>query len=730
MYRASSRRLAGLLFTCFALAAALVAVTASQAYALPPTLSVPGSQTVAEFQTLSFTVTATDPEGQTCFLYASNMPSGATFTDNGNNTGSFAWTPDGYSAGYYDVYFTANDTFGGITTKDVPITVTNASSPPVLNPIADRTLDPGSMAFISVMGSDPDGDPLTLTQSGLPPFGSLTDFGDGTGSIALQPSASQAAGTWPVTVYLSDGTTTVSQSFTVTVTGAVVAHPPVLAPIASQTVAEGATVTVAVSATDQDGGTLTWTLALPGFATLVPGTSTSGSLTATLSLHPGYCDAESYSATIGVSDGALTAQQTFAITVTDVPRAPVWSSGGAYTASLPEGGSTTVAVSTTDPDAACGAAPAALSLVSSTAGSALALQLTDHGDGTGSLAVTAAAVSAGSYQVTLRATDSVAPTLTVNATVSVTVSHVNRPPVANAGGPYTGVAGTPVAMSGAASSDPDGDPLTYAWAFGDGATGVGVGVSHAYAATGAYGVTLTVSDGSLTGSASATATIAPALQARAWAEPSEIHFYRGKPTVRVYLEPVSGSFDASLVLLGSITLSCEQGAGAVGAVQPLTAKPGASQVWTGGTGTEGGRVRVDFSKDAVRGMLSFVTAPTVVNLTIRASLASGATVSATFPVHVVPEKRHAIRQVGPNPLNPEAVVTLDVSVTGPVRLRVYDLNGRLVRTLLDGQGVAGQTIEVRFDGRADSGRRLASGQYFLRSEMADGTESAGVTILK
>jgi len=54
---------------------------------------------------------------------------------------------------------------------------------------------------------------------------------------------------------------------------------------------------------------------------------------------------------------------------------------------------------------------------------------------------------------------------------------VNRPPIADAGGPYQGVAGVAVAFDGTGSSDPDADALTYAWNFGDDAT-VWATISH------------------------------------------------------------------------------------------------------------------------------------------------------------------------------------------------------------------------------------------------------------
>ena len=72
----------------------------------------------------------------------------------------------------------------------------------------------------------------------------------------------------------------------------------------------------------------------------------------------------------------------------------------------------------------------------------------------------------------------------------------NAPPTASASAtPLSGAAPLVVSFDGSASSDPDDDPLSYAWSFGDGENGTGAMVSHTYDQPGTYTASLTVDDG-------------------------------------------------------------------------------------------------------------------------------------------------------------------------------------------------------------------------------------------
>jgi hypothetical protein len=68
--------------------------------------------------------------------------------------------------------------------------------------------------------------------------------------------------------------------------------------------------------------------------------------------------------------------------------------------------------------------------------------------------------------------------------------------------------------------------------------------------------------------------------------------------------------------------------------------------------------------------------------------------------------------VKPNPFNPAALVTYEVPQKEAVQLKIFDVSGRLLKTLADGVHEPGVHSSM-FDGRTASGQELASGVYFL-----------------
>jgi hypothetical protein len=74
----------------------------------------------------------------------------------------------------------------------------------------------------------------------------------------------------------------------------------------------------------------------------------------------------------------------------------------------------------------------------------------------------------------------------------------------------------------------------------------------------------------------------------------------------------------------------------------------------------------------------------------------------------------ALHQNVPNPFNPVTTIRYDVPMgSGDVMLRVYDVSGRLVRTLVNGAVGPGQRA-VTWDGRNARGQLVATGVYFYR----------------
>jgi hypothetical protein len=84
----------------------------------------------------------------------------------------------------------------------------------------------------------------------------------------------------------------------------------------------------------------------------------------------------------------------------------------------------------------------------------------------------------------------------------------------------------------------------------------------------------------------------------------------------------------------------------------------------------------------------------------------------------------------PNPLNPSGKLAFTTEREGAARIRVFDAQGRLVRTLLDTSQLNAGPHVITFDGTDGRGSRLSSGIYYYRVDSTAGSFEGHIVVLK
>jgi len=102
-------------------------------------------------------------------------------------------------------------------------------------------------------------------------------------------------------------------------------------------------------------------------------------------------------------------------------------------------------------------------------------------------------------------------------------------------------------------------------------------------------------------------------------------------------------------------------------------------------------------------------------------LTSEATTS--LPEHFVLEQNY------PNPFNPETIIKYQLASPAVVSLKIYNLRGQEVRTLVDAFQNSGNH-EIRWDGRDDFGNAVASGVYLYRLQAGEHAAVKKLTLLR
>ena len=335
----------------------------------------------------------------------------------------------------------------------------------------------------------------------------------------------------------------------------------------------------------------------------------------------------------------------------------------------------------------------------------------------------------GTYTLTFSASDGHASS---SETITITVNANNHPPVAVAGGPYNGGAGLPIQFNGTGSSDPDGNNLTYSWDFGDGGTATGATPTHTYAFPNNYLATLTVTDDgspslsdSDVASVSVLATIPAQVTAKLYGGAFRI---TGGGTQAMGLEintrPVTDIDPASIRL--STTYA---GAGTVSSIAPDPKTASIGDIDNDGIP----EMDVAFTRAALQTLLGNVPNGTVVTLVMdaRTTAATGAIpIQGSISVKIKSGGGHAVSSfASPNPFNPETAVNFTLKNAGQVTVRIYSLEGRLVKTLVNEYASAG-SHEVRWNGTDNTGRSVPSGMYFVKTEAGADKSVVKLSLLK
>jgi hypothetical protein len=500
----------------------------------------------------------------------------------------------------------------------------------------------------------------------------------------------------------------------------------VLNPVATMLLCQSITADQVITGSDPDGDVLTFSkVAGPTFMTVTTTSPTTGNI----HLAPNITEPLGASgATVRASDGSLTADRSFTIIVTSSCGPPVLNPIADMT--VTDGGTADQTITATDPNGNA----LVFSKVSGPIFMTVSTTNPGIGSATGNIHLAPGPSDTGVYAATVQASNG-----SIISTRSFTITALtsgNRCPAANPGGPYFGIAGVPITFNGSGSSDPDGNPLTYAWDFdasnGISADAVGPMASHAYAAAGTFTVTLIVTDNGdgdpaqvCSESATTTATITTACDATVFNGYDIIRLGSGKPFWFAYVQPATACYANTDVITSSFVLKY--------AGRQIPAEATKTSIGGDKSGDGIQEIKVNWSKDNLRALFSgtgLANGHNTVTVTIEANLVNGGKLSGTTQLDVVNNGNFTISAVAPNPLNPEATLTYTTTRQGPVRIDMFDIQGRLVRALVDAPAMTAGTHEVKIDGRGERGEKLPSGVYYIRGTSSEGAFKHLVTILK
>jgi hypothetical protein len=549
----------------------------------------------------------------------------------------------------------------------VPASMAFAAAPSV-SPIGDVTLNAGGTMTVNVVATDTDNDAITLTTSALPAFVTLNPPTTGNGSVVTTLTIAPTAGnvgSQSVSVTATAGSDTDTEDFQITVNAEGNQPPAVTAP-ALVTGTEGTPMSFTVTAADPDQDAITNLTASGGPAAAV--FTPNGTFTSgTFNWTPTTSDAGEYDVTFTATN-AGTGSATTHITVQDRPDQGLITIAPIADVTLAEGSTMTVNVNVSDPDSGTVNVSASLPAFGT-------LNAPTSETGTGSLATTITLSpgtgTAGTYMATVTATtDGEAVTDTFNVTVTAPAADFQ----------------THASMIG--NFNPHRKKICFRIRQSD--------ASFDLRNVDLHGVDLHWNGTTLAGSAK--------LAFDCDDENDSLDVDHHGDGDDDECDECDGDHDAAA------DDDCDE--------------------------VEG--LHVCFEMSALRDFFGDADVASSLNhATIEGTLSNGDTFVATLgsfktvpPNHGDNHKKSPLTlRVKPNPLNPKADISFTLTQPGRVKVAIYDLQGRLVRTVLDETRAVGAQ-SVAWNGMDATDHRVASGTYYVHIEAAQGREVRSVTVLK
>jgi hypothetical protein len=447
----------------------------------PPTITGSPPTTATQGTLYTFTPTASDPDGNALTFAIANRPTWATFNP---TNGTLQGTPGAaHIRTYGNIVISVSDGTASTPLPAFAITVASSNIVPTISGTPATTATVGAQYSFTPTAADGDGGTLTFSIANQP---SWATFSTTTGRLQGTPGSAHIGTFANVGISVSDGQDSAQLAPFSIVVGAAPNQPPTISGSPPTAVTVGTAYSFQPTASDPDGGTLTFSIAnRPAWATF---NNSTGRLQGT----PTSANVGTFSGIgIGVSDGQGGNAQlaTFSITVGGLPNQPPTISGSPST-TVTAGTAYSFQPAASDPDGGT----LMFSIVNRPAWATFStttgrLQGTPTSTDVGTFSGIGIGVSDGqggsaqlaNFQIVVSAPPNRPPTISGSPTTAVTVG--------------TAYSFTPV------SGDPDGDTLTFsvtnlpAWASFDPTTGRLWGTPAAQHVGTTSGIVITADDG-------------------------------------------------------------------------------------------------------------------------------------------------------------------------------------------------------------------------------------------